>query len=447
MSRGTQILLAGWCLALAAAGSAAVAAPPAQDSFTMLPHQAGSGMALLRQAHDANERSARRITQQALQTLATGLDRAPRVLSGMVSREDDAAMLSFAGHHRGTLVQGWLLTQVARQGGSTVAVAMDEPQRLAQTGPLLLAAADAAAGGGGAGGAPGAGSAGASPYRNLPWTQVSFGTGQLSLPQGWQVVGQYQGAVDIAGPQGEAMSLGVASQVMTPQAAQQLMAMGMQPQIYVAPATPDPVQAFRNVQPQIEGFSAARGAPVVQLTRVRESERVPLGTFNAALVASDGVASVGNRPYRKLSLVAAGGVMANGNWLYYSSEVYAPAELYAHALPVMLKIWNSWSVDKSVLMERMVSAARSMRETNDILQSVHANRQQSQDRLSAAFGHHIRGTVVVADTQSGQRSTEWLYQSGPAAAGLGTEHNRHMADVVRGANQAAGYARWQILNP
>jgi hypothetical protein len=139
--------------------------------------------------------------------------------------------------------------------------------------------------------------------------------------------------------------------------------------------------------------------------------------------------------------------MANGNWLYYSSEVYAPADLYPHALPVMLKIWNSWSVDKSVLMERMVSAAKSMRETNDILQSVHANRQQSQDRLSAAFGHHIRGTVLVADERTGQRSTEWLYQPGPAAGGVGTDHNRHMADVLRDANQAAGYARWQIISP
>ena len=113
----------------------------------------------------------------------------------------------------------------------------------------------------------------------------------------------------------------------------------------------------------------------------------------------------------------------------------------------MLKIWNSWSVDKSVLMERMVSAARSMRETNEILQGMHSARQQSQDRLSAAFGHHMRGTVVVADTQTGRQSTEWLYQSGPAAGGWGTEHNRHMADVVRDANQAAGYARWQLLNP
>ena len=33
---------------------------------------------------------------------------------------------------------------------------------------------------------------------------------------GWQVVGQHQGAVDIVGPQGEALSLGIASQVMTP---------------------------------------------------------------------------------------------------------------------------------------------------------------------------------------------------------------------------------------
>jgi hypothetical protein len=36
-----------------------------------------------------------------------------------------------------------------------------------------------------------------------------------------------------------------------------------------------------------------------------------------------------------LSMVATGGVMANGNWLYYNSEVYAPTELYPQALPVL----------------------------------------------------------------------------------------------------------------
>ena len=115
--------------------------------------------------------------------------------------------------------------------------------------------------------------------------------------------------------------------------------------------------------------------------------------------------------------------------------------------PVMLKVWNSWTVDKSVLMERLVSAAKSMRETQDILQSAQANRQQSQDRLSEAWGHHLRGTVVVGDNQSGRQSTEWLYQPGPATNGIGVEHNRHMGSVVRDANQAAGYERWQILNP
>lgn len=404
-----------------------------------VPHQAGSGLVLV--ARSASERSARSVAQQALQALAQGLDRAPRVLGGMVSRDDDAAMLSFAGHQRGALVQGYVLSQ--RSGpGVAVTVVMDDPARLARSAQALLAAADAARGGAGTGAPPAA-----NPYGNLRWTRIPFGTGQVELPEGWRVVGQHQGAVDIVGPRGEAVSLGAASQVMTPQAAQYWAARGLPPQIYVAPATQDPVAAFTNVQPQIERSIAARGGAVVRMTRVRESDRVPLGNFNAGLVASDGVGSIGNRPYRKLSLVGAGGVMANGNWLYYSSEVYAPSELYPYALPVMLKIWNSWSVDKSVLMERLVSAARSMRETQDILRGVQANRESSQDRLSAAWGHHLRGTVVVKDADSGRSSTEWLYQPGPAANGIGTEHNRHMSGVVRDANQAAGYERWQIINP
>lgn len=423
-----------------AALAAALANPwpaAAASGFKPLQHQAGSGIVMLL---NSSEPSARALVPQALQALAQTLDRPPRVLGGMLNRDDDAAMMSFAGHQRGALLQGYLLTQ--RTGsGSRVVVVMDEPAQLARSAPQLLAAADAAS-------PPTPASvSSANPYARLRWVAVPFGTGQVQLPETFRVVGQHQGAVDIVGPQGEVASLGAASQVTTPQVAQYWAARGLPPQTYVAPATGNPVDAFRNVQPQIERSIASRGGPVVRLTNVREAERIPFGNFNAALVASEGVGSVGNRPYRKLSLVAAGGVMANGNWLYYNSEVYAPTELYPQALPVLLKIWNSWTVDKSVLMERLVSAAKSMRETNEILRSTQANREASQDRLSAAWGHHLRGTVVVSDSNTGRQSTEWLYQPGPAANGVGLEHNRHMSTVVRDANAAAGYERWQVVNP
>lgn len=412
-----------------------------------VPHQAGSGQVWVQRG--TGQASARRLAEQAMATLAaapTGaLDRPPRALGGMASQDDSGAFVSFAGHQKGQLRQGYVVVQVqapasGQPGRHTVTVALDEPARLAQSGPRLLAAVDAVA-------TAAAPAAAASPYRQLSWTRQPFGSGQLELPQGWRIVGQHQGSVDIIGPQGEVVSLGAAAPVTTPQVAQMWAAQGLPPQTFVAPATPDPVAAFRQLRPQIERFVAAQGAPVVRLTAVREAERVPFGNFNAALVASDGIGSVGNRPYRKLSLVAVGGVMANGSWLYYSSEVYAPVELYPHALPVMLRIWNSWSVDKSVLMERLVAAARSLRETQDILRSTHADREASQDRLSTAWGHHLRGTVTLRDADSGRQSTEWLYQPGPAPQGVGLEHQRHMSQVVRDANAAAGYERWQVLAP
>jgi hypothetical protein len=433
-----------WAGAVSSSGLVRAQVAGAPGAFRVVPHQAGSGTVLV--LNGAREPSARALVRSTLQAVGEGgtgaspaaLDRAPRVLGGMLSRDDDEAVVSFAGHQRGVLVQGYLFTQ--RIGaGARVVVVMDEPARLARSAPQLLAAADAAS--------PPAAAQAPNPYANLRWMRVPFGTGQVQLPEGWQIVGQHQGAVDIVGPRGEVASLGAASQVTTPQTAQYWAARGLPPQTYVAPATGNPVDAFRSVQPQIERFTASRGGPVVRLTNVREAERILFGNFNAALVASDGIGSIGNRPYRKLSLVAAGGVMANGNWLYYNSEVYAPTELYPQALPVLLKIWNSWTVDKSVLMERLVSAAKSMRETNEILRSTQANREASQDRLSAAWGHHLRGTVVVSDSNTGRQSTEWLYQPGPAANGVGLEHNRHMSTVVRDANAAAGYERWQVVNP
>ncbi len=410
--------------------------------FQVVPSQAGSGMALVKRG--SGERSARQLTQNAVQSLGASMDRPPKLLGGMVSKEDDEAMLSFVGHQGGQITQGYVVAKLS-QNNYTVAVAMDDPKRLTRSGAALLAAVDPAmANGGRSGAGSGGNSIGPSPYKNANWVRVPFGSGQLEMPSDWKIVGQGQGAVDIVGPRGEAVSLGMASQVLTPEAARMS---ALPPQMFIAPATTDPMTAFRNVQPQIERMGVKLGGAVVRMGRVHESDRIQFPGFNAALIASDGIGSVGNRPYRKLSLVAAGPVLATGTWVYYTSEVYAPTELYPHALPVMLKIWNSWTVDKKVLMERLVAASNSMRETQDILKGIHADGAASRDRINAGWGQQIRGTVTVADNDSGKRSEEWLYQPGPASNGIGTEHNRHMDTVVRDANAAAGYERWQTVKP
>jgi hypothetical protein len=410
--------------------------------FQVVPSQAGSGMALVKRG--SGERSARQLTQNAVQALGASMDRPPKLLGGMVSKEDDEAMLSFVGHQGGQIMQGYVVAKLS-QNNYTVAVAMDDPKRLTRSGSALLAAVDPAMANGGRSGAGGGGNnIGPSPYKNITWKRVPFGSGTLEMPSDWNVVGQSQGAVDIVGPRGEVLGLGSASQVITPEAARLLP---LPPQMYVAPATTDPITAFRSVQPQMERMALNMGRPVVRMGRVHESDRIQFPGFNAALIASDGIGSVGNKPYRKLSLVAAGPVLATGTWVYYTSEVYAPTELYPHALPVMLKIWNSWTVDKKVLMERLVAASNSMRETQDILKGIHADGAASRDRINAGWGQQIRGTVTVADNNTGKRSEEWLYQPGPASNGVGTEHNRHMDTVVRDANAAAGYERWQTVKP
>jgi hypothetical protein len=428
--------------------SAAPAGNPGSVSLRTLPHRAGSGMALAAQGQ--GERSAQRVAQQTLAALAPRMDRPPRALAGMVSKEDNEAMFSFIGHQRGQLVQGYGLVKVS-QAGYAVAVAMDAPERLAQTGAALWAAADPTGSGpaGGAGGAGGAGNGAVapSPYRNLQWAEQSFGSGRLNLPVGWRILGANQGAVDIIGSNLEVLGLGFGTTVYTPQLAQHLTSTGVRPEgMLVAAAGQDALATYQTLQPQHERMKLAHGGPVVKLTRVREATPVQLNGFNAALIASDGVGSADNRPFRRLALVGAGTVLTDGRWAYFVSEVYAPSEIYAHALPLMMKIWASWAVDHRVLLDRMTQAAQSMRETGDILKGIHANQEASRERISAGWGHTIRGTVVVANNDTGRQSTEWLYQPGPAANGVGTEHNRHMSEVVQGANQQAGYARWRMVN-
>lgn len=431
-------LAAGLALSTCVPGAGVLAQGAAQGGgYQALRHRVASGSVLV--TRSAGSASARAMARQASQGLAPFFDRAPVVVAGVANQEDSAAMLTLLGHQRGVFVQSQWVMESSPAGHVAVAV-VDTPARLRATGAQLFAEAQAWAGAGAGG------QASPSPYQNLQWTQQRYSKGTIALPAGWRVVGDINGVVDVVGTNGEVAGLGFYVQVATPQLAEQWRRSGIQNRLPVGPANGDPIQAYRTIQPQMEQFTLRNGGATVRLTRIVEAERIaPLAAgMNAALVLSD---AAGNVPYRKFSLVGAGQMMANGMWMYYSSEVYAPTAIFAHALPVLLKVWNSWTIDKSVLMERMAAAARTMRETNEILSGINQNRQQSQERISQAWGHYIRGTVVVEDTKYGTRSTEWLYQPGPAASGIGTEHNRHMDDVIRELNRGAGYERWRPIDP
>jgi len=70
----------------------------------------------------------------------------------------------------------------------------------------------------------------------------------------------------------------------------------------------------------------------------------------------------------------------------------------------MWKSWQSWTVNGSVLNQRLADAANSMRETGDIINSGYSERQQAQDRSNQGFDQYIRDTATLENTSTGGRS-------------------------------------------
>jgi hypothetical protein len=119
-----------------------------------------------------------------------------RLLGAFGEKNDQRLELLFTATVRGSMVQG-LGVATTEPGRGTVGYAFDSLQTFAQTLPALLGLA---------------GSGGQDPARGLNW-QVEFfpdGSGQIELPDGWQITFAQKGMVSAAGPQGE-IERGVAS--------------------------------------------------------------------------------------------------------------------------------------------------------------------------------------------------------------------------------------------
>jgi len=97
--------------------------------------------------------------------------------------------------------------------------------------------------------------------------------------------------------------------------------------------------------------------------------------------------------------------LADGTWFYYMSLAGAPAPVYVKQLPTMVAIWKSWGVNQAVYRERMDAALKSMRETFQIMQSIHENTQRTYDNVNEAWDETIRGVTMIQNATTGARAT------------------------------------------
>jgi len=231
----------------------------------------------------------------------------------------------------------------------------------------------------------------------LSWHTVPFpdGTGRVRLPEGWQIRSTYQGAVEIAGPRREAISLGIAIPIPTPEAARNPMTGQIMPGT-VAAYSQDPISALQGLAPQL----AARMGARLRIDRVVEAAPVASATGGrAAYVLYDAV--LNGATMRALSLIDCSPANA-GWWSYYYSTVAASQGSFPEALPVMMKVWESWAVNPEVFRKRLRSAMRAMQETNQMLNEAAEHRMKSFEEGLVDWSEVFRGDRAVKDTLTGE---------------------------------------------
>ncbi len=350
-------------------------APPLPAGFERVPHGAPSGEVL--RARLAGGEGASALLERALDLLAPSLDRRPRVLGGIRDQADTVAEVLFAGSRQGTEMLGLLF--VFRVGGSgSIFVALDRADSSRQAYGALVTALY-----------------GCMPADPAPvaWqeSRLPDGSGTIRLPQGFQVVGAHQGALDARGQDGEIVMLGTPYHVSSPE-----WPLESPYRSYLR----DPVSALVELAPQNARYARHNDAtrPEVVLTQVVESQEIPWEIGKAAFVRAQ--YTVGGRPYDALHLVA---VQPTDEWsgTFYLSFVAAPSETFAERLPALLEVWSSWRIDPKVFKQRWKLAAEAMTKTTEIILDVTTNRAKAALKGNAAWDAYIRDAPVEVRDQNG----------------------------------------------
>ncbi len=224
------------------------------------------------------------------------------------------------------------------------------------------------------------------------WSRQTTGdrTAAATVPQGWRVTGCVNGALDIFGPNDQNVELGLAFPVFTSALP------GYQGT--VAPYM-NPVQALGLYESNMN-FNQYRSTSSSAFGRIIETTPVQNPNGQGMYILQE--VSNNNGSKKVLAMVLTSPVAQN-EWLLYISFASANQSSFAHDLPIMMKIWGSWKVDDRVFQQRMQQALANMRETSNILNSMHDNQSRVYDNINTAMDMVIRGHWPVENTETGSR--------------------------------------------
>ena len=222
----------------------------------------------------------------------------------------------------------------------------------------------------------------------VPLVPVSLADGsKIGIPQGWRVVGQGTGAVDLLGPLGEFVSLGAAAPVYSRRPG------------YGGVQTPccDPVKSLQATYPQIAAVEQRIGVPPQLLAGIAASRpaTAPTGGEAAFVLAN---LSVGGRAFSYFALVQAVAGFTDP-WTLTLSGAMAPQAIFAEEFPTLLRIWGSHTANLPDFADRLQRAARGIDATAQMLQATITARETADYNAGEGWEPAIRGLEA---TEAGQ---------------------------------------------
>ena len=235
--------------------------------------------------------------------------------------------------------------------------------------------------GGGTGGSP-------APETLTP-RDAPDGSCRISLPPGYRITGSYKGCLDIVGPHDAAMGLGSYTVCTRHEAAE------MFPGIPTVDFN-DPVRAMVDY-----AHFMARKAGVSINVRVLDVRPVPEWTNGRAAYVRYSAQFAG-KSAEGFGLFAVSPTDTN-QAVFYQSFISASTATYRSQFPGMMRAWGTWSVNPGVFQERLTAAAQSMRGMSDIITSAHTSNDQTNARVSEAWGDYMRDQSTWANPDSGAR--------------------------------------------
>jgi hypothetical protein len=335
-----------------------------------------------------NARSAAAVLGGMLGALRGYFDGAPAVSGAVGDPADRGIMAFFDARLQGTPVRGAAIVQLNDGGGGGVAILFDRPADLARSFPAMARQLGGIQ-------VPGGGPA----QRPVALQQQTTPDGKaaIGVPSGWRISGYGNGAVDVAGPQGQQVDVGIYLPIMV----RPTFVGPVAGAIYL-PYMADPAAAVPVVSRALSQQTVARGGQGTTNVEVLERYNTPPPTGAGQAAYLFARSRIGGRPYYHFALVNTAPIDAN-SWAYYYSTVAAPDGIFQRDFALMLNVWRSWSLNQQMLRDRLQDAATKMRQTGEILRSAARGQSEAYDRANKGFSYYLRGVEVLEHSPSGAR--------------------------------------------